>query len=78
MEQENNKLQAAAEKVAVGAFSKAKLLSGWRKWVAIVIGTLAAGAAAWLMTGCAAAVKQDADGICARWVIVLPVEGGEK
>lgn len=79
MEQEKKEqLQAAAEKVAVGAFAKAKLLSGWRKWVAIVIGTLAAGAAAWLMSGCAAAVKQDEAGFSARWVIVLPVEGGEK
>ncbi len=67
-------MQAAAEKVAVGAFAKAKLLSGWRKWVAIAVGVLAAGAAAWLMSGCAAAVKQDAEGFCARWVIVLPVE----
>lgn len=75
MEQEKKEqLQAAAEKVAVGAFAKAKLLSGWRKWVAIAVGVLAAGAAAWLMAGCAAAVKQDEAGFCARWVIVLPVE----
>lgn len=57
-EEKKEQLQAAAQKVAVGALAKAKLLSGWRKWVAIVIGTLAAGAAAWLMAGCTAAVKQ--------------------
>lgn len=76
MEQEKKeKMQAAAEKVAVGAFAKAKLLSGWRKWVAIVIGTLAAGAAAWLMAGCTGSYSQRADGsVDARWVIVLPVE----
>lgn len=76
MNSENkNKLQAAAQKVAVGALAKAKLLSGWRKWVAIVIGTLAAGAAAWLMAGCTGSYSQHADGsVDARWVIVLPVE----
>ena len=76
MNSENkNKLQAAAQKVAVGALAKAKLLSGWRKWVAIVIGTLAAGAAAWLMVGCTGSYSQHADGsVDARWVIVLPVE----
>lgn len=79
MEQEKkDKLMAAAGTVAGGAFAKAKLLTGWRKWAAIAVGVLAAGAAAWLAAGCAGAVKQDADGISARWVIVLPVEGGEK
>lgn len=77
MEQnKKDKVQAAAGKVAVGAFAKAKQLSGWKKWVAIAVGVLAAGAAAWLAAGCAAAVKQDADGISARWVIVLP-DGGK-
>ena len=75
MEQEKkDKLQAAADKVAEGAFAKAKLLTGWRKWAAIAIGTLAAAAAAWLMSGCAAAVRQDASGVSARWVIVLPID----
>ena len=69
------KILAVAKKVAVGAFDKAKLLSGWRKWVAIVIGTLAAGAAAWLAAGCTGSYSQRADGsVDARWVIVLPVE----
>lgn len=77
MEQEKkDKLMAAAGRVAEGAFNKARVLTGWKKWVAIVAGVLAAGAAAWLAAGCAAAVKQDADGISARWVIVLP-EGGK-
>lgn len=68
-----------AAKIADKAFAKAKVLSGWRKWVAIVIGTLAAGAAAWLMAGCTGSYSQRADGsVDARWVIVLPVEGGEK
>lgn len=63
MNSENkNKLQAAAEKVAVGAFAKAKLLTGWKKWVAIVIGSLAAGAAAWLMAGCSTTYSQSAGG----------------
>jgi hypothetical protein len=76
MEQEKKEqLQAAAEKVAVGAFSKAKLLSGWRKWVAIAVGVLAAVAAAWLASGCTGSYSQAADGsVDARWVIVLPVE----
>lgn len=76
MEQEKKeKLQAAAEKVAVGAFAKAKLLSGWKKWVAIAVGVLAAGAAAWLSVGCTGSYTQRADGsVDARWVIVLPVE----
>lgn len=69
--EQKDKLQAAAGKVAEGAFSKAKLLSGWRKWLAIAIGTLAAGAAAWLMSGCAAAVKQDAGGFSGL-IVILP------
>ncbi len=74
MEQKKKeKMQETAQKVAVGAFGKAKQLSGWKKWVAIAIGTLAAGAAAWLMSGCSAAVKQDAGGMSARWVIALPI-----
>lgn len=74
MEQEKKeKLMAAADKVAVGAFGKAKQLSGWKKWVAIVIGTLAAGAAAWLAAGCTGSYSQAADGsVDARWVIILP------
>lgn len=68
------KMLAVAKKVAVGAFGKAKLLTGWRKWVAIAVGVLAAGAAAWLLSGCAAFVKQDEAGFSARWVLVLPVE----
>ena len=76
MEQEKkDKLQAAADKVAVGAFGKAKQLSGWKKWVAIAVGVLAAGAAAWLAAGCTGSYSQRADGsVDARWVIVLPVE----
>lgn len=71
MEQEKKeKMQAAAEKVAVGAFAKAKLLSGWRKWVAIVIGTLAAGAAAWLMAGCSTTYSQSAGGDV-FWVVEI-------
>lgn len=69
--EQKEKLQAAAGRVAEGAFSKAKLLSGWKRWVAIVIGTLAAGAAAWLMSGCAAAVKQDAGGFSGL-IVILP------
>ena len=75
MEQEKkDRMQAAAVKVAVGAFAKARLLTGWRKWAAIVVGTLTAAAAAWLMSGCAAAIRQDASGVSARWVIVLPID----
>lgn len=69
--EQKEKMQAAADKVAVGAFTKAKMLSGWKKWVAIVIGTLAAGAAAWLMAGCTAAVKQDAGGFSGL-IVILP------
>lgn len=61
----------AAAKIADKAFAKAKVLSGWKKWVAIVIGTLAAGAAAWLMAGCTAAVKQDAGGFSGL-IVILP------
>ncbi len=72
MEQEKKeKIQAAAEKVAVGAFGKARLLSGWKKWLAIAIGTLAAGAAAWLMSGCAAGFEQTADRT-AGLIVILP------
>lgn len=76
MEQEKkDRIQAAADKVAVGAFAKAKLLIGWRKWLAIAVGVLAAGAAAWLASGCTGSYSQAADGsVDARWVIVLPVE----
>lgn len=76
MEQEKKeKIQAAADKVAVGAFAKAKGLTGWRKWLAIAVGVLAAGAAAWLAAGCTGSYSQRADGsVDARWVIVLPVE----
>lgn len=76
MEQEKkDRIQAAADKVAVGAFTKARLLTGWRKWLAIAVGVLAAGAAAWLAAGCTGSYSQAADGsVDARWVIVLPVE----
>lgn len=76
MEQEKKeKLMAAAGRVAGSAFTKARVLTGWRKWLAIAAGVLAAGAAAWLAAGCAAAVKQDADGF--RGVIVILPEGGK-
>lgn len=76
MEQEKkDKLMAAADRVAVGAFAKAKLLTGWRRWLAIAAGVLAAGAAAWLAAGCSGEVQMDADSISARWVIVLPEVG---
>ncbi len=78
-EEQKNKINTVAKKVAEGAFAKAKLLSGWKKWVAIAVGVLAAGAAAWLAAGCTGSYSQRADGsVDARWVIVLPVEGGEK
>lgn len=71
MEQEKkDRIQAAAEKVAVGAFAKAKLLSGWRKWVAIAVGVLAAGAAAWLMAGCSTTYSQSAGGDV-FWVVEI-------
>lgn len=75
MEQEKkDKMQAAAGKVAVGAFAKAKLLTGWRKWVAIAVGVLAAGAAAWLAAGCSSTYKQSADGDI-YWVVeVSPLD----
>lgn len=75
MEQEKkDKLQAAADKVAVGAFAKAKLLTGWRKWVAIAVGVLAAGAAAWLAAGCSSTYKQSAAGDIYWIVEVSPLE----
>jgi hypothetical protein len=75
MEQEKkDKIAAAADKVAVGAFAKAKLLTGWRKWVAIAVGVLAAGAAAWLAAGCSSTYKKSADGDI-YWVVeVSPLE----
>lgn len=75
MEQEKkDKLMAAAGKVAVGAFAKAKLLTGWRKWAAIAVGVLAAGAAAWLAAGCSSTYKQSADGDI-YWVVeVSPLD----
>lgn len=75
MEQDKrNKVQAAAGKVAVGAFAKAKLLTGWRKWVSIAVGVLAAGAAAWLAAGCSSTYKQSADGDIYWIVEVSPLE----
>lgn len=75
MEQEKkDKIAAAADKVAVGAFATAKLLTGWRKWVAIAVGVLAAGAAAWLAAGCSSTYKQSADGDI-YWVVeVSPLD----
>ena len=71
MEQEKkDKLQAAADKVAVGAFAKAKLLTGWRKWLAIAVGVLAAGAAAWLAAGCSTTYSQTAGGDV-FWVVEI-------
>lgn len=71
MEQETkNRIQAAADKVAVGAFAKAKLLTGWRKWVAIAVGVLAAGAAAWLAAGCSTTYSQSAGGDV-FWVVEI-------
>lgn len=75
MEQEKkDKLQAAADKVAVGAFAKAKLLTGWRKWAAIAVGVIAAGAAAWLAAGCSSTYKQSAAGDIFWVVEVSPLE----
>ena len=75
MEQEKkDKMQAAADKVAVGAFTKAKRLTGWRKWVAIAIGVLAAGAAAWLAAGCSSTYKQSAAGDIYWIVEVSPLD----
>ena len=72
-EEEKNKVQAAAEKLAAGAFSKAKLLTGWKRWAAIIIGTLAAGAAAWLMTGCMSAYYQTED--VTGWILsIIPLD----
>lgn len=63
MDQENKeKLQSAAGKVAAGAFSKAKVLSGWKKWLTIAVGVLAAGAASWLAAGCSTTYRQSAGG----------------
>lgn len=71
MEQEKkDRIQAAADKVAVGAFAKAKLLTGWKKWVAIAVGVLAAGAAAWLAAGCSTTYSQTAGGDV-FWVVEI-------
>lgn len=71
MEQEKkDKVKAAADKVAEGAFAKAKLLTGWKKWVAIAVGVLAAGAAAWLAAGCSTIYSQSAGGDV-FWVVEI-------
>lgn len=69
-QEKKDRIQAAADKVAVGAFAKAKLLTGWRKWVAIAVGVLAAGAAAWLAAGCSTTYSQSAGGDV-FWVVEI-------
>ena len=71
MEQEKkDKVKAAADKVAEGAFAKAKVLTGWKKWVAIAVGVLSAGAAAWLAAGCSTTYSQSAGGDV-FWVVEI-------
>ena len=62
---------SVAAKIAEKAFAMAKELTAWRKWVAIVIGTLAAGVAAWLMNGCTTVIRSDAFGVTVSRIIVL-------
>ena len=71
------KLNNAAKKAAVHAAEKAKVATGWRRWLWFAVAAGAAVVALFTTTGCAAAVRQDAGAISAHWVI-LPITTIEK
>ena len=64
-------LNNAAKKAAVHAAEKAKVATGWRRWLWFAVAAGAAVVALFTTTGCAAAVRQDAGGFSGL-IVVLP------
>ena len=71
--QQKNSLHSAAEKTAAAAADKARTATGWKKWLYFLAAIAAAGVALFTATGCAAAVRQTADGFNGL-IVILPAE----
>lgn len=69
--EQKTKLSAAAKQTAAAAAAKARTATGWKKWLYFLAAIAAAGVALFTATGCAAAVKQTADGFNGL-IIILP------
>ena len=70
---QKNSLHSAAEKTAAAAADKARAASGWKKWLYFLAAIAAAGVALFTATGCAAAIRQTADGFNGL-IVILPAE----
>ena len=60
-ETQKNKLNTAAGKLAASAAEKAKIATGWKKWLWFAAAIIAAGVALFTTTGCAIGFEQTAD-----------------
>lgn len=54
-------LHSGAARVAKNANEKAKVSTGWKRWLYVAAAVIA-GAVAWFTTGCTATYSQNADG----------------
>ncbi len=74
-EQVKATLYSGASRVAAKANSKAKVASGWRRWLYAAAAILAAAVAFFTASGCTATYSQTASGdISANVTIVQPAE----
>lgn len=72
-QEQKNKINAAASKAAATAAEKAKMATGWKKWLWFAAAIIAAGVALFTTTGCAAGFEQTADRTAAA-IIILPTK----
>ena len=70
-QEQKNKINAAASKAAATAAEKAKMATGWKKWLWFAAAIIAAGVALFTTTGCAAGFEQTSDRTAAA-IIILP------
>lgn len=70
-QEQKNKINAAAGKAAATAAEKAKMATGWKKWLWFAAAIIAAGVALFTTTGCAAGFEQTSDRTAAA-IIILP------
>lgn len=70
-EDRKNKLNTAASKLAASAAEKAKIATGWKKWLWFAAAIIAAGVALFTTTGCAAGFEQTTNRTAAA-IIILP------
>lgn len=69
--EQKNKLNAAANKAAAAAATKARAATGWKKWLYIAAAAIAATIAAFTLPSCAAAFSQTPDRT-AGVIVILP------